>query len=389
MKFSTGLKKVKDKLFENIHGNHLIYNTCWEDPRVDRNLLNLNEDSSIVMITSAGCNALDYLLDNPSSIDCIDLNKRQNALLNLKIALFKEAHFFELFEFFGNGKYAEAKDLYESRLRSHLPEDQQAFWDDKIEYFTGTAQRKKSFYYRGTSGQFAWLFSKYLNSKPKAKQLLNELLAAESLNEQQEIYKELEPKLFNKLAQWLINRQITMNLLGVPQAQKEMITEHYEGGVFEYVTDSLNYIFTQLPISDNYFWYVYIKGKYSRNCCPEYLVEKNFAVLKKRVSRISTHTTSVSDFLEKKPGNYTHFVLLDHQDWLAAYNKEELEREWNLILHNSSKGAKYLLRSAHINPDFIPQFVLEQCTVETESVAEHKTADRVGTYVSTIVLTRN
>ena len=69
--------------------NDLVYNTCWEDPRCDRQLLQINEESKLCMITSAGCNALDYLLDNPTEIHCVDMNPRQNALLNLKKSVIK------------------------------------------------------------------------------------------------------------------------------------------------------------------------------------------------------------------------------------------------------------------------------------------------------------
>ena len=55
-------RRAHDALFRRVHGNTLIYNTCWEDPRLDREMLGLDRHSRVVMITSAGCNALDYLL---------------------------------------------------------------------------------------------------------------------------------------------------------------------------------------------------------------------------------------------------------------------------------------------------------------------------------------
>ena len=73
-----------DLCFKGMHGNRLIYNACWEDPRLDRQMLRLNQKSRLLMITSAGCNALDYLLDNPEAIHTVDLNFRQNSVLALK-----------------------------------------------------------------------------------------------------------------------------------------------------------------------------------------------------------------------------------------------------------------------------------------------------------------
>jgi S-adenosylmethionine-diacylglycerol 3-amino-3-carboxypropyl transferase len=55
-----------DLLFKTIHQRYLIYNMCWEDPRIDRQLLGLDQHSKVVVLTSAGCNALDYLLDAPA-----------------------------------------------------------------------------------------------------------------------------------------------------------------------------------------------------------------------------------------------------------------------------------------------------------------------------------
>ena len=55
--------KIHESVFKRVHGNNLVYNTCWEDPCCDRQLLELDAKSRVVMITSAGCNALDYALD--------------------------------------------------------------------------------------------------------------------------------------------------------------------------------------------------------------------------------------------------------------------------------------------------------------------------------------
>lgn len=75
-----------NRLFRYVHGNHLVYNTCWEDPRLDREVMALGPTDEVVLITSAGCNALDYALDGPQRIHAVDLNHRQNALLELKLS---------------------------------------------------------------------------------------------------------------------------------------------------------------------------------------------------------------------------------------------------------------------------------------------------------------
>ncbi|MGO9568075.1 MAG: DUF3419 family protein [Desulfomonilaceae bacterium] len=80
------INSVTERLFGLIHGNNLIYNTCWEDPRIDRVALNVTPQDRIMVITSAGCNVLDYVLENPERIYAVDMNPRQNFLLEFKIA---------------------------------------------------------------------------------------------------------------------------------------------------------------------------------------------------------------------------------------------------------------------------------------------------------------
>ena len=74
------------RMFNMVHGNNLVYNTCWEDPRLDRIALGLGSDDNVMVITSAGCNALDYALEAPKNVFAVDMNPRQNALLELKMA---------------------------------------------------------------------------------------------------------------------------------------------------------------------------------------------------------------------------------------------------------------------------------------------------------------
>jgi S-adenosylmethionine-diacylglycerol 3-amino-3-carboxypropyl transferase len=46
----------------------------------------LRDQDNLLVITSAGCNVLDYTLTGPRRILAVDANPRQNALLELKFA---------------------------------------------------------------------------------------------------------------------------------------------------------------------------------------------------------------------------------------------------------------------------------------------------------------
>jgi S-adenosylmethionine-diacylglycerol 3-amino-3-carboxypropyl transferase len=375
------LKATHDLVFHHVHGGQLIYNACWEDPRIDRELLALQPDSRVVMITSAGCNALDYLLDGPAEIHAIDVNPRQNAVLELKLALITRGDFGDLFEFFGIGSHERFRAVYRS-VRPLLSVSARSFWDTKISFFD-PGSLKKSFYYHGAAGMAAWLLGGALfRAKPNIKNHALCLLDADTLAQQARVYALLEPKIWGKLSHWLIRQRMVMTLLGVPAPQIRLIENHYPGGLTCYVKDKLRHVMSELPARENYFWRVYMTGSYTLSCCPNYLREENLPVLAARAARIRPRTCTVSEFLRRHPGVYSHYVLLDHQDWLAWHEPAALAEEWSLIFANSRPGTRILLRSAGVDLSFVPSEVRARLRFFPERTEALHLTDRVGTYGS-------
>lgn len=374
---------LNERVFRQIHGNNLVYNTCWEDPRCDRELLNLNPDSRVVMLTSAGCNALDYLLDAPASVDCVDLNPRQNALLQFKIALLQGADHETLFRFFGNGRAHDARAVFHDCVQERLPDPYaRAWWQRNLNMFSARGLRR-SFYWHGSSGTVAWLIRQWLHTRPDVLRTAERLFAATDPDEQQRQYAELEPRFLSPFLKWALQQHFLQSMLGVPKSQQALAAASFEDGLAGYFRQCLRQVLRDLPIADNYFWKLYFFGHYTPDCCPNYLLPEHFDTLRQRAGRVRTHTTSLSGFLQENPGTYTHFVLLDHQDWLAAHLRPALEEEWRLILNNAAPGARVLLRSAAAELDFLPDFVRHSIRFDREAARRVSRQDRVGTYAST------
>ena len=375
-------KRIQNWLFHSIHTNNLVYNTCWEDPRCDRELLELDHNSQIVMITSAGCNALAYLLDQPQKIYAVDMNPRQNALLELKKAFFKADVPEVLYECFGQGSSNNILTVYQQSLRTQLPLYAQKFWDKRIKWFNGKGLRK-SFYFHGTSGLLAWSVRGYLKLKKQLYREIERFFQATSLEQQALIYQQIDQQFWTRLFSWIMNRHLVMSLAGVPKSQQQLFMTKYENGTVDFLKYCMSNVFTNLPAHENYFWQLYFNGSYSENCCPEYLKRSSFSNIRQQVEKLETHTTTISHFLKENPAPYSHYILLDHQDWLAENNIDELREEWLLILKNSKKGTRILLRSAAEEIDFFPDFVLEQVHFDRETANRVHLKDRVGTYAST------
>ena len=99
--------------FNALYRRSLIYNQCWEDPALDYQALDLDEDSEVLVITSAGCNALNYLVQGVRSVHAVDANPLQTAVLELKLAAARHLDWPEFFQLFGEGRHP--------RLQGRLP----------------------------------------------------------------------------------------------------------------------------------------------------------------------------------------------------------------------------------------------------------------------------
>src|SRR5580693_498935 len=95
----------------------LVYTQIWEDPEADLAALQLPLGSTIVTISSGGCNALSYLTAQPAQVYAVDLNQAHLSLLKLKLAGIRAfSKYSDFWQFFGEGASAANAELYRQRL---------------------------------------------------------------------------------------------------------------------------------------------------------------------------------------------------------------------------------------------------------------------------------
>src|SRR5579864_356184 len=137
----------------------LVYTQIWEDPEADLAALALPLGSTIVTISSGGCNALSYLTAQPAQVYAVDLNEAHLALLKLKLAGIRAfSSYSDFWQFFGAANAPGNSDLYRERLRQLLDVQARAYWDrrnligrPRHAYFTD------GFYRHGMLGRFIGL----------------------------------------------------------------------------------------------------------------------------------------------------------------------------------------------------------------------------------------
>jgi S-adenosylmethionine-diacylglycerol 3-amino-3-carboxypropyl transferase len=366
--------------FHLVYHTNLVYNQCWEDPARDQEALELGPDDRVLAITSAGCNVLDYAFSG-ARVLAVDANPRQNHLLELKLAGIRVLSFEDFYALFGDGATPRARELYAS-LRECLSRDARAFWDRAIRLFDPSCAPGGTFYYGGTAGFFALMFRHYVDHVARLRSLLDRMLETTVLEEQVALYVDaLRPRLLTGRFLRLVGSGGMLGLLGVPAPQRELVAAR-PGGVVAYLRECLDHVVRVALLRENYFWSVYIRGRYTHESCPEYLKRESFARLKAGlVDRIEVRTGTVTESLAAGAGPFTAFVLLDHMDWMAA-KPALLGEEWRRIFAAAAPGARVIFRSGSSDASFLPEAVRERLRFERERALGLHRRDRVGTYGS-------
>lgn len=353
-----------------------VYNQIWEDPRVDIEALKLDGDSRVLTISSGGCNALNYLVENPESVTAVDLNRHHIFLLTLKLVALKNLPTYEdFFAFFGFGKHDKNKENYQTFIAPNLDSETRKFWESNSLLGKITNRKRINFFKKGglyehsRNGYFLRFFSKFseiVGCKP------DELLNAKTPEEQQKLYeKYLEPFFDSFFVKAVGKMPVTLFGLGIPPQQYEELKKDLDddGNIIDICRERAKKLAVEYPIYENYFAWQAFARKYdteNRQAVPEYLKEENYETLKRNGDRLNPKIGSVTEEIKQNEfGTFNRFVFLDAQDWM---NAEAMTDLWNSIAEKSESGSRVIFRTAgvsspleqHLSEDLLDRFAYEE-----------------------------
>jgi S-adenosylmethionine-diacylglycerol 3-amino-3-carboxypropyl transferase len=335
---------VWDKLFA-FWFRRLVYTQIWEDPEADLAALQLPLGSTIVTISSGGCNALSYLTAQPAQVYAVDLNEAHLSLLKLKLAGLRAfSDYAEFWQFFGKAASRANAALYRERLRPWLDSDARAYWDKRNlfgrprhGYFTD------GFYRHGMLGRFiglAHLLAKVagidldalLNGKPDAPERVAALGRLHRL-------------FHSPLARLITGTPALLFSLGIPPQQRALLGA--DAPLNEVLHERLLRLINVHPNDTNYFAWQALNRSYpgpGDRCLPLYLQRSQFGRMRNGAGVIIPVHANLRLFLEGLPAREVDaVVLLDSQDWMAP---EEIGALWNAIDRTGSDNVRVIFRTA-------------------------------------------
>ncbi|KAG9312680.1 hypothetical protein JVU11DRAFT_7097 [Chiua virens] len=314
-----------------------IYSFTWEDPFEDMKHLNLGPDDSMLVITSAGDNALHYAIAaQPRRIHCVDMNPCQGHLLELKLAALLSLEYDDFFALFGKGQHTHFRELLDTKISPLLSSIAYQFWHINDTAFAN------AFYMNGYSGlaiRLAQIVFGLAGVSKDAEELCNVATKAEQVR----IWKEkLMPVLLNPLVVALLKTPaFCWNALGVPQNQRKMLIGRRQylrirpGHVGSHPVDVQlqgRRVFLPFGASPKTFRHMSLMqgvllqcltGHYTPTSCPAYLTRAGFDTLRanrgKATDAFRLHTDSIVNVLRGlSTGSLTRAVIMDHLDWFAT-----------------------------------------------------------------------
>ncbi len=309
---------------ERIHSDKkvfkdILYAQCWEDPRIDREAFRTTSDDVVFSITSGGCNALAFLLDNPRKVIALDLNPQQNFLMDLKMAAFKALSYEELLEFMGVRKSRDRFQLYE-RIRGLLSADSARYWD---------RQRKKiqrGIIHSGRYEAYMRLLKRIVIAPLISKKTLMRFFETEDPSERAALFH----KKWENFRWWFLTRVMLsrrLNTLFFDKAFFAYLDERFSFG--KHFAEKAKRAITQLPMKENHFLSYILLGKfYDGDNLPLYLKRENFDVIRSRVDRIEIVTDSCENYFSSLPdSSISRFNFTNIFEWMPDDAYEDLLRE--------------------------------------------------------------
>src|SRR6266852_4427547 len=344
----NGEAQHESTVWERIYAfwlRRLVYTQIWEDPEADLAALRLPVGSTIVTISSGGCNALSYLTAQPAQMYAVDLNEAHLSLLKLKIAGLRGFRSYaEFWQFFGDAASAANVALYRERLWLMLDADARSYWDKRNvigrprhAYFTD------GFYRHGMLGRFIGLA--HLVAKFAKIDLAALLTGKIDAPERIEALDRLRSLFHSRLICLLTRTPALLFGLGIPPQQRALLGR--DAPLNEVLLERLLRLIDGHPNDSNYFAWQALHRSYrgpGDRCLPPYLQQRQFARMRNDAGLIIPVHAGLRQFLESLPAREVDaMVLLDSQDWMAF---EEIRNLWDAIDRAGSDKVRVIFRTA-------------------------------------------
>jgi S-adenosylmethionine-diacylglycerol 3-amino-3-carboxypropyl transferase len=370
--FSKKFLSVRDKKFKHSKVfRDILYAQCWEDPEIDRIAFKIKPGDTLFSITSGGCNALAFLVDDPEKVICVDMNRFQNMLLSVKISAFKKLTYEETLEFFGVLPSNRRWELFE-KIKSQLAKDEQLYWQSK------KADIDRGLIHCGKYERYMHLLKMALRILI-GKKIIDDLFNSADSQERRILY---ETRWDN--FRWRLFCKIFLSRTFAGIIFDKTFYKYVDTNFsFEkYYMSAIKKVITQLPVRENYFLSYILLGRYFNDNLPVYLKRENYELIRQRVDRIEIVTSGCMEYLSTLPASsISKFNFTNIFEWISSEEYMLLLME---TIRTAENGAILTYRN-HLVTRNRPESIADQIIPDTRLSSRLHKIDRSFIYRAYVV----
>lgn len=327
---------LRDRLFQRTFAKLFVYNILWEDSEVDERFLDIDEDSSVLCITGAGCGVAGMMTGRPQRIDAVDINPHHLSLAALKItAAQRMESYSQFYDLFGRG-WASDPERTVGRLTETLPRWMQRYWKrhhsrfDKSMLRQGLTARMLHALRRQVGIDAAWL---------------REMIKEDAEARMRAVDEWVGPVLHKPHVKAILNSPLQLVSLGINFQQRDRIVETEGMGISEFILEHLKRV-AETDCETNWFVWYTVAGQFNHDhpdAVPPYLRKDRWETSFQAPTSVRYHNRNLFEVLATAgPRTWSHYTLCDAPDWLDTGGQKRLLDE---IYRTSRDGAVVLARS--------------------------------------------
>jgi S-adenosylmethionine-diacylglycerol 3-amino-3-carboxypropyl transferase len=317
--------QIKDRPFQR----QVSYASCWEDPLILQEALQVQSGDRVLSICSGGCNSLSMLVQDPAAMTVVDFNPAQIHLVRLKMAALRTLDHDGLLELIGVRDSQRRRGLYE-QTKEALAAADVAFWDMNLPLID------KGLYRIGRTDKYLMLFGRLVRTL-FGRRKVERMFAARDLDEQRALFqREWAGPLWRGLFNTFFHRAV------ISRAKDPT---HFRFVDFDGFGDRFRkrteWLFTDVPLQDNYFLSLVFTGRYPHDrAVPPYLLEENQRYVADRLDRITFHQGDLEGLLGASPEHsFDRFNLSNLFDWV---DDEHLTRALKRVVRAGRPGGRMI-----------------------------------------------
>jgi S-adenosylmethionine-diacylglycerol 3-amino-3-carboxypropyl transferase len=336
------IEQLRDRLYQRVFVHLFVYNILFEDAEVDERLLGIDERSSVLGITGAGCRIAGHLSQHPRRVDAVDINGAHLALTALKVEAARRLRSHSAFyDLFARGWHPDPEPVVRE-LSQRLPDWIARHWRRNWSVFS------RSMLGRGLTAR---LLGQLRRIAGVDERWLQGLMRIPAEARPAEIDRRFEPVFTLPHVRALLESPLNLVAIGVNHEQRDRMLTVEKTDIVGFLLSHLRRI-SVTDLERNWFAWYAVAGRFNHDhpdAVPPYLRRDRHERSLGAPTDVRFHRRNIFDVLaEAGRGTWSHYTLCDAPDWMPAAAQRRLFDE---IHRTSSDGAVVVYRS--VEPDSI------------------------------------